>query len=97
MQRRFNPILDELPTPFCEDVYLLDKNGRVIGARQGTDRKINNIFSIIENSELDFVKENMLFFNIHPLFLVNSIDGVIILDLSLFNKKGIFMAIIPQK
>lgn len=96
MQRKFNSFTDGSPLLFYEDVYLLDKCGNVILYRQGFDRKIKNIYEIIDRDELDFIKDNITFSNINPLLLVSANDGLVFLDLSLLSKKGIWIAIIPH-
>lgn len=96
MQKKFNPIIDGPPPIFCEDVYLLDKYGKVILCRQESNRKMVNIFDVIDKDEIDFIEENAILSNITPLLLVKSTKGVVILDISLLNKKGVFMAIIPH-
>ncbi|MBR2381545.1 MAG: hypothetical protein IKA84_03515 [Clostridia bacterium] len=96
MQRRLNSILDCPLPPFCEDVYLLDKNGNVILGRQGSNINIKNIYDTIDKCEIEFINSNIIFSNISPLFLVSAADKGILLDLSLLNKKGVFLAIIPH-
>lgn len=96
MLKKFNPILEEEPIVFYDDLYLADKSGNVLACRQGSDRKINNIFDLLSNSELDFVRNNLLLLNFYPLLLVDSSEGVMILDFSLFISKRVFVAIIPR-
>lgn len=96
MHKNFNPIIDGSLQTFCEDVYLFDRHGNVIFCRQGIDRKIINIYDIVGKECMNFIKKNSVLSNINPIILLESIDGVIFFDVSLLNKKGIFVAIIPH-
>jgi hypothetical protein len=96
MLKKFNPILEEIPITFYEDVYLANKDGDVLSCRQGSDRNIKNIFHLMDRTELDFVRKNYLLSNFYPFLLVKSSEGLILLDFSLFITNRVFVAIIPH-
>ena len=96
MLRKFTPILYDIPAPFCEDVYLADKRGRIIASRQGTRRNFDNIFSIIEKEDLEFIHQNVLFFGFQPFLAVKSTRGLMLIDISLVFETGVLVAIIPH-
>ena len=96
MLKKFNPILEKTPVIFCDDVYLADKNGDVLSYRQGRERNIKNIFRLLEERELDFVRKNYLLSNFYPFLLVKSSEGLMLLDFALFITNRVFVAIIPH-
>ena len=96
MLKKFNPILEKIPVVFCDDVYLADKNGDVLSYRQGRERNIKNIFHLLGERELDFVRKNYLLSNFYPFLLVKSSEGLMLLDFALFITNRVFVAIIPH-
>ena len=96
MLRKFNPILDEDPTVFVEDVYVVTRTGKVLASRQGTKRKIDNFLALMGRSEREFVRKNALMSAFYPLLLVRSSQGLMLLDFSLFISKKMFVAVIPR-
>lgn len=96
MLKSFNPILNEVPTVFNEDVYLFSESGRVISCRVGKSEKPNNIFALLSATEERFVRENILFSDIRLLLLVASSRGLILIDRSLLGHFRVMVAIIPH-
>ena len=96
MLGKLTPILDENPLIFYEDLYFVGKSGNILACRQGSDKNVKNIFELLPKNELDFVHKNILFSNFHPLLLVKSVEGAMILDFSLFLSKGVFIVIVPH-
>ena len=96
MYRKYSPILEKEPFIFYEDLYFASRTGKVLARRQGSDRNIDNILKLLSEKELDFVRANMLFSSIHPLLLVKSTAGAMLIDFSLYISKKMFMVIIPN-
>ena len=95
MLKTFNPIIQDTPTLFNEDIYLFSDSGKVLACRNA-EKPIRNIFSLIDDEELEFIRENMFFAGLHPLLLVDSSVGPIFIDDSLFGTYRTFLAIIPH-
>lgn len=95
MLKNFNPIIQDIPTIYSEDVYLLADSGKVLAGRHRS-KPPTNIFSLIEKQELRFVYDNMFFAGLHPLLLVESELGPIFIDDSLFGTYRTFIAIVPH-
>lgn len=96
MLRKFNPLIEDIPTPFCEDIYLVDRRGKVLACRQRIRRNFDSIFSIIGKEDLEFVRQNILFSTLCPFLAVKSKEGLMIIDNSLFFEFGVLMVIIPH-
>ena len=95
MLKKFNPMLEDMPTLYNEDVYLFVDSGRVISGRHG-GAAVKNIFDLIDDYEYAFVRENMLFSGLKPLLLVQSKIGPIFIDNSLFGSYRLLIAIVPH-
>lgn len=95
MNKKLTPIA-KLPTVFDESVYLCDASGKVLLSRQGSAPKIKNIFELLPESEKSFLRDNLLFYGLKPLALVDSKVGAIIIDCLLFAKYRTAVAIIPD-
>lgn len=95
MLKKFNPIEQDVPMIFSEDVYLLADDGKVLTGRQGGEA-LKNIFSLIDADELRFIYDNVFFAGLHPLLLVESRLGPIFIDKSLFDSYRLLIAIIPH-
>ena len=96
MFRKYNPILEKEPFIFYEDLYLANRTGKVLACRRGSERNIDNVFKLLNEKEFDFVRTNMLFSTIHPLLLVKSTEGAMLIDFSLYISKRMFIVIIPN-
>ena len=97
MIKRDNLFCDDLVKVFYEDLYLVDSTGRVISSREGSDRGIQNIFSIFTDSkEMTFLRDNVLIPGRHSFFLLSTCEGPVLLYCPLFLKKRVFLAIIPR-
>ena len=57
--------------------------------------KIKNVFSIIANCEKKFVADNMLFYGLKPLLLVDSEIGPLFINCIMFPRYKTFVAIVP--
>lgn len=95
MLNKFNPITQDTPIVFNEDVYLITDSGKVLAGRHGGE-PIKNIFSLTLPSELTFVYDNMFFAGLQPLLLIDSETGPIFIDDSLFGSHRLLIAIIPH-
>ena len=95
MLKKLKPISQDDPLLFNEDVYLLTDSGKVLTGRYGGE-PLKDIFSIIDEDELRFIYDNMFFAGLTPLLLVNSSEGPIFIDNSLFGSYRLFIAIIPR-
>ena len=95
MHKKFQPIIQETPTLFYEDVYLFLDSGKVLTGRHGNIPP-KNIFDLIDDDEYRFVSENMFFSGLKPILLVNSSKGPIFIDNSLFGSYRLLIAIIPH-
>lgn len=95
MLKNFNPIIEDSPLLFNEDVYLFSDSGKVLTGRHGGE-SINNILSLIDLNELSFVRDNMFFAGMRPLLLIESSAGPIFIDVSLFGSYRLLIAIIPH-
>ena len=85
-----------LPKIFEENVYLCDSSGKVLACRKGGRADIKNIFNLLAEDEKAFLRENLLFYGLKPLTLVEGSGGPIIIDCSLFPKFRVVTAIIPD-
>ena len=95
MLKRFNPIIQDEPTIFAEDVYLITDAGKVLSGRHGGE-ELKDVFAFICDDELTFIRENMFFSGLKSLLLVDSKVGPIFIDNSLFGSYRTFIAIIPH-
>ena len=95
MLKKFNPITEDFPELFCENVFLFTDSGKVLTGRHNGDA-IKNIFSLIDGEERSFVYDNMFFAGLHPLLLVESSLGPIFIDDSLFGSYRLLIAILPH-
>lgn len=95
MLRKFNPLIENKPKIFSEDVYLFTDSGKVLTGRQ-KNGNIKNIFSLVDSRDLGFVRENMFFSGLKPLLLVESSKGPIFIDNSLFGSYRLLVGIIPH-
>lgn len=95
MHKKFNPIIQDEPTVFYEDVYLFSDSGKVLTGRHGA-KSIKNIFDLIDKEEFVFVRGNMFFAGLQPLLLVDSDVGPIFIDDTLFGSYRLLVAIIPH-
>lgn len=95
MLKNFNPIIQDKPILFNEDVYLINEAGKVLTGRHG-GKNLKDIFSFVEESEFSFIRDNMFFAGLHPLLLVDSSKGPIFIDDSLFGSYRLFVAVIPH-
>ena len=95
MLKKFTPIIQDAPTVFAEDVYLLADSGKMLCGRH-QDMPIKDVFALIDTDEFAFIRENMFFSGLKPLLLVDSQIGPIFIDNSLFGSYRTFVAIIPH-
>lgn len=95
MLKRYNNILDNDPIIFAEDVYLFTDLGEHLTGRYSLERKIRNIFSMISSEDARLLKSNMSFPGFRPLMLMDSIEGPIVFDFSLYPKFGLLIGILP--
>ena len=95
MLKKFNSIIQDQPIIFNEDVYLFLDSGKVLTGRHG-EKLIKNVFDLIDLNEFLFVRENMFFAGLHPILLVESTLGPILIDVSLFGAYRLFIAVIPH-
>ena len=95
MLKTFNPIIQDLPILFNEDIYLFTDSGKVLTSRQ-KGQALEDIFSLIDHKELEFIRDNMFFVGLHPLLLVDSSIGPIFIDDSLFASYRLLIAIVPH-
>lgn len=95
MNRNFTP-LARAPRIYEENVYLCDSSGKVLASRSSGDVKIRNVFELLPESEKSFLRDNLLFYGIKPLALVDSRLGPILIDCSLFGQFRSVVAIVPR-
>lgn len=96
MQSILKNIITETPTRFSENVYLLDAFGNVLAGRSNGKERIKNVFDLIDESDKGLVFDNLLFYGLKPLQLVNSSVGPIYVDCSLYADYSLILAIIPH-
>lgn len=95
MNKKSNPIT-LFSKIYEESVYLCDSSGKVLACRKSGDSNIKNIFELLYEDEKAFLRENLLFYGLKPLTLVEGKMGPIIIDCSLFSKYRAVVAIIPD-
>lgn len=95
MNKKSTPIA-KMPVVFDESVYLCDASGNVLLSRQGSALKIKNIFGLLPESEKSFLRDNLFFYGLKPLALMDSEVGAMIIDCTLFSKFRTVIAIIPE-
>ena len=95
MLKKINPITQDVPILFNKDVYLFTDSGKVLTGRHKRET-LNDIFFILDQEELSFIRDNMFFVGLHPLLLVESSMGPILIDDSLFASYRLPVAIIPH-
>lgn len=91
-----NSIFDTPPILFSEDVYLCTEYGEILTGRFKFKRKISNIFEIIKQKDVRFIKSNMSLPGFRPLIFANTCEGIAIFDLSLCLKFGLLIVIFPH-
>lgn len=96
MLRNFKNILNINPITFCENVYLCNPRGEILSHRQRVDRKIKNIFRLLERNDARQVIDGISTQGRRSLLLTDSSEGVIVFDLSFALRYGLIVAIIPQ-
>ena len=67
-----------------EDIYLCDRRGNVVVARERLVDKITNIFACIDPRDLDFLNGEFNSYPSSPLVLVDSKIGGLLVDVSAF-------------
>ena len=95
MLKRSGNVLDNDPIIFAEDVYLFTDKGELLTGRYSLKRKIRNAFSLISPEDVRLIKEHMSFPGFRPLVLVDSLEGPMIFDFSLYPKFGLMIGIFP--
>lgn len=96
MLKNFKNVLNINSITFCEDVYLCNLRGEMLSNRQRADRKIKNIFHLLEKNDAHQVIENISRWGRRSLILTDSREGVIVFDLSFALRYGLIIVIIPQ-
>lgn len=77
----------------CEDIYLCDRRGNVIVARERLVDKITNIFACIDPRDLNFLNGELNSYPSSPFALVNSKIGGLLVDVSAFASLGTLLVI----
>ena len=95
MNRNFTP-LPRAPRIYEENIYLCDSSGKVLASRSCGDENIKNIFELLPESEKSFLRDNLLFYGLKPLALVDSKIGPVFVDCSLFAQFRVVVAIAPR-
>lgn len=94
--KNFKKSVEKDPVIFTEDVYLCTKFGEILTGRYAVSRKIKNIFDVLDDSDVRFLRKSMSLPGFTPLAFVGSREGIIIFDLSLCPKFGLMIAIFPH-
>lgn len=72
MPKTLKLIQNYQPVIFHNDVYLFDTSGELISARSKNGFSTRNLYTLLDETNAGFVKENLVFCGMHPILLVDS-------------------------
>lgn len=87
---------EDTPVLFNDEIYFFDVSGDFLTCRAAGVVVPKNLHSILEDDEQQLLRDNIFFYGLRPLLLLDSSLGPIFVDCSLCPFYGLLVAIVPH-